>query len=131
MRTLYPVMFVLALGTAGLMFQMSGIGAVMGPSPSEGLGAPGELQDQANQSAVGGNASEFQGSASTSNDGDLVGLILNGGQAIMSLAGMVVMLPFELRDMGFPAWFAFSIGPITQLVVSIGVIQFTTNRDWR
>lgn len=136
MRTTYPMLFIMALGVAGLMFSMSGYSDQIGTDPTAGLGAPAELEQQAKNSSLGDQDDDnqqdgFEGSAGSADDGEIVGFIISGGQAVADIMGMLVMLPWELNDMGFPWWFAWPIGLVTQIVGSIGIIQFATNRRLR
>jgi hypothetical protein len=130
MRTIYPVMVVLCLGTAALMLSMSGFGGLYGPDPTDGLDSDDELQSQASNSSVDEDG-EFGGPSVSSGDGDIVGLIISGLSRIASLAAMVVLLPLELRDLGFPWWFAMPVGLVVQTIVGIGLVQFASGRVWR
>lgn len=130
MRTLYPMMLVLALGTAAVMMSMSGFTALHEQDPTSGLESGDEFQDKANDSAIQED-SEFGGSSVSSGDGDIVGLILAGLERIVSLASLVVLLPAEMNDMGFPWWFALPTGLLMQTIMGIGIVQFASGRFLR
>lgn len=131
MRTLYPALVVLALGAATVMWGLGGFGALYGADdPAEGLDSGGELEKQANDSAADDDNS-FGGSASNSGDGDIVGLIISGLGYVADFFGMVVLLPWELAELGFPWWFAAPVGSISQLLVGLGIVQWATGRPIR
>lgn len=124
MRTNYVWFLVIALGVSSLMWGLSGVdSALTGPSATDDLKSGDELERQAPGEA------EINGSAN-SNDGesDIVGLILAGGAGIGNFINMVLLLPLELQRLGFPNWFAYPIGLTVQVIASIGLIQFVTNR---
>lgn len=124
MRTNYAWFLVLAIGISALMWNLSGVDeALTGPGPADELESGGELEDRAPGTPnVNGSASSADG------EGDIVGFIISGGQAIAGFVGVVVLLPLELERLGFPYWFAYPIGIGTQFIASIGLIQFVTNR---
>lgn len=128
MRTIYPMIVVLAIAVASIMFAMSGVGALFGEDPTTSS-AGDDLEDRKNESAVqdaedGDDGLGLDGSSSS----DLIGFIINGGQAIVSSAVLVVKLPLALRNIGFPVWFAFPLGLVSQVIVSIGIMQFISGR---
>ncbi len=126
MNTKYPLIFMLALGAGVLMVQMSGFMTVAtGPDPTSGLNSP----DKLNQSAK--NASGIEGDASSSNDGDIVGLIIAGVTNMGKLLGMYVMLPWELNDLGLPWYAAYPLGGITQVLGGIALWQLGGSRVFR
>lgn len=128
MRSLFALMMILSLATAGLVFELSNFDdAVSGPNPGESLDSTDELQQQANESQV---QQGFNGSAKGADEGDIVGVILRGVDAIFKYAGMIVLLPLELNSMGFPWYLAYPGGLFLQVVASIGLVQFATNRNW-
>lgn len=128
-RTIFPILFVLALGVAALIWGMSGMGSIYGTQdPVSGSQAGGELEDASNDSAVGGGS--FNGSASgETSDGGIVGIIISGISFIVSFASMVGLLPFELMNLGFPNYFAIPIGLLSQALIGLGIVQFATNRE--
>lgn len=125
-NTKYPLVFVIALGAGVLMIQMSGFMSVAtGPDPTSGLESPGKLNSSAE------NASGIEGDASSSNDGDIVGLIISGVSNFGRLLGMYVLLPWELMDLGLPRYAAYPIGVITQILGGIALWQLAGNRVFR
>jgi len=126
MRTTYPLIVVLALGVTSMMWGMSGIGDVYDQDVNSGLESDDELQEVANDSAAKGSTAD----AGPNQGGNIVGLIFSGLQRFTSIAGLVVLLPYELHNLGFPWWFALPIGLIAQTIVGIGLIEFSTNREW-
>lgn len=129
MRTLYPVLLVIAIGVAVTTVNMSGFAAVIGNDPAENLESGETLEEQVQESSL--NDSEpFEGPAGQSDDGDIIGIIIEGGRAIMRFAGAVILLPFELRKLGAPWYAAYPAGLGLQAVAAIGLIQFWTGRRW-
>jgi hypothetical protein len=132
MRTIAPILFVAALGTAALIWGLSGFGAVYGVNdPVSGLESGDALEDQANDSAVS-NQGQFNGSADNTDGSDnIVGIVISGISAVVQFATLVAFLPFELQRLGFPFYFAFPLGVLTQAIVGVGVVQFASNRVFR
>jgi hypothetical protein len=134
MNTLYPTLFVIALAVAATMLGMSGYTDAIGVTsdPTDGLGAPDALEEQTNGSAYqpdgdGG----FEGSAEGGDESDIVGFIISGSRTVANFVGFVVLLPLELNDLGFPWWFAYPLGLASQLMATLTVAQFASNRRVR
>lgn len=129
MRTIKPTLIVVALGVATMMWGVSGFGSLYGQTdPVSGLESGENLRAISDESAVSENGS-FNASAKGADESDnIVGMIISGTQAVISFAGSVALLPWELMRIGFPRWFAFPLGLSAQAVVGIGIIQFATNR---
>lgn len=132
MDTKIPVIFVLALAVGASMWIGSGIASEFTQTdPADGLSSPDRLEDEANDSAVSDDGG-FSGSVESSDDeSSIVGLIISGSHAIADIAAFVVLLPLELRNLGFPRWFAYPIGLAVQILGGVGIIQFATNRPFR
>lgn len=132
MRTIAPILFVAALGTAALIWGLSGAGAIYGvDDPVSGLESGDALEERSNDSAVS-NDGTFNGSAENTDGSDnIVGIVISGIGAIVQFATLVALLPFELQRLGFPFWFAFPLGALTQAIVGVGVVQFASNRVFR
>lgn len=127
MRTIVPVLIVLAIGTSGAMLGMSGFADDWGAEPPQTDAA----SSQVNQSAknVSPNNGPVEGPVS-SGESNIVGLIASGLGSLVDIAGAVIVLPVTLMNLGFPAWFAIPIGSIAEVIVGIGVFEFATNREW-
>lgn len=127
MQTTYPLLFVVSLGVAVLMVTGAGYPAAVGqPGAADDLRSGEELGNQANNSSVGGPS--FEGAADSADEGDVLAFVINGAKSIAQTFGFILLLPFELRRMGFPWWFAGPIGLAAQLIAGIGVAQFAANR---
>lgn len=132
-RTISALLFVVALGTATLIWGLSGFGAVYGVNdPVSGLESGDALQEQANDSAAS-NSGQFNGSAENAGDDttNIVGIVISATSSIADLVTLVALLPWELQRLGFPAYFALPIGALTQLIAGISVLQFASNRNLR
>lgn len=127
MRTIVPVLLVLAIGTAGAMIGASGFADMWGAPPPQTDAAVEQLEEGSSQ--VGPNSGPVSGPVSTG-DSSIVGLIVNGLTSVVDIAGAVILLPLTLMNLGFPAWFAVPIGTLAELLVGIGIIEFATNREW-
>lgn len=129
MRTKFPFILMITVAIAGLMFQLSGASAVLGPGPTDDL----EAMDEFNDSVEEHNPEEgLEGSASSSGDGDIIGLILSGGGQGFSLLGIVMFLPNECTQMvPWLWWFCQPVGLAGQLIAFIGGVQLAIGRVWR
>jgi len=132
MRTIKIVLIVAAMGTAALMWSMSGVGAIYGADDPVGDLQSGEnISNQGSGSAVSEDGN-FSASADNSGGADnIVGVVLSGATAITDFAAMVVLLPAELQRLGFPAFFAYPVGFLAQAIAGIGVVQFAAGRVYR
>lgn len=131
-RTLYPILVVAALGTASLIWGLSGFGAVfMDDDPvNAGENAASDLEGEADDS-VASDEGDFNASARSGTEDNIVGVILSGIQGIVGFVTMAALLPVELRRIGFPYYFAYPVGILIQAIVGIGFIQFATGRNYR
>jgi hypothetical protein len=127
MRGIVPIVLMLCLGVAAMMVGMSGFEAAVGENPTDGLESDDELQNQSGDGPAGGG--NFSGAAGSSDDGDIVGVIISAGGALASFANFVVFMPLELKRMGFPWFFALPIGLGSQVVASIAVIEAFAQRE--
>lgn len=124
MRSTYPLAAVFALGLAVAFFAGSGFnGLVVGEQETSVYDT---INDQENKSsAAQGN---FSASRSGDDEGSIVGFVVGGARSIVKFATLVGLLPLTLVDIGFPKWFAYPVGTITNILLSIGLIQFVTGR---
>lgn len=127
MKAKFPLIFVVCLSVAGMMWGLSGIGDVLVSDTASDLDSPDALNDTVdNHSLEGG----IEGSSPSSGEGDIVGLIINGSQSMVGILTLVLLLPLELRDMGFPHWFAYPIGLAAELLTVIGLFQLVMGRRY-
>jgi len=129
MRTQYPLIIVLCFAVMFGMFAGSGFNAIVDGDRSTGQ-AQDELDSQANDSAIE-NGSGIAGDQSPGDEGSLVGVVISGSQTILSVLGMVALLPITLQNLGFPTWFALPIGSVAYVVAGIGFVQFVSGRVLR
>lgn len=124
MRTLYPVLIVIAIGMASIMWSMSGFGLLFGnDDPVSDL----ESEDRLNQSAQ--NLEEDE-SLEVSDQGrdSFVGSVISAGEQMIGFAKSAVLLPAELQRIGLPPWMAIPLGLGAQSIAFIGFLQFLTGR---
>lgn len=130
-KTIGPVMFVLALGVATVIWGMSGAGALYGTQdPVSGAQSGDALHNASDNSSVSGEGN-FSGAASgETGDEGIVGIVISGIGFVVGFVKMVGLLPFELMNLGFPPYFAVPIGLLAQALVGVGIVQFATNREY-
>jgi hypothetical protein len=128
MRTIAALLLVLALGTSGAMLEASGFSDAWGAEPPKTSGAQEAVEDQAD--AVSPDQGPVVGPVN-SDDNSIIGLVVDGLDSLVDLAGAVVLLPITLMNLGFPAWFAIPIGTLTNVIAGIGIIQWATQRQWK
>ena len=127
MRTTAPLLVVISLAVAAAFFAGSGFNAIVnGDQNTQEL--ENELNQTANESAVG--QEEFEGSRRGQGESSIVGLVVSGARNVGKIIGLMLMLPVFINNLGFPWWFAAPVGFVTQIMASIGLIQFTTGKEW-
>jgi len=125
MKTLYPVLLVLAIGVGGIMWSMSGMGFVIGQDNPVDTTADDRVNDSANELK---DAQDESYKTSNQGSDSFVGSIISGGQQVMGLVSSALLLPLELQRLGFPRWMALPLGLAGQAIAFIGFIQFITGR---
>jgi len=127
MRTIAPLFAVLAIAVAGGMLGASGFADAWGADPPQTTAAQDDLNSSASDLAPSNKPVSGPVSAA---DSSVVGLIASGLGGIVDAAGAVALLPVTLTNLGFPAWFAYPLGLLAQLITGIGIVEFATNREW-
>lgn len=127
MRTVAPILAVLAIAVAGSMLGMAGFYSAWGAPAPQTDAAQDQLGD--NAGALNPNDGPVEGPVS-SGESDVVGLIANGLGSITDLAGAVIVLPITLVNLGFPLWFALPVGSLAYLIAGVGVVEWATNREF-
>lgn len=125
MRTKYPILLVVAMATAMMMLSMSGFTANMQAGQRDSATAKKNLQ------ATSQNSSVSTGQTGAADTTGIFSYIVTAAAQIFSFIKMVTLLPVTLQRLGFPAFFAYPVGLVTQLVASIGLIQFIGARVYR
>jgi len=130
MRTTMPLMIVVVLGVATLVWSLSGVGALYGlEDPVDRGESAEELEKRADQLPEGENGDGGLISRIRPGDDNFLGLIISGTKNIVQFVAMVALLPAELqRVFGLPAWFANPVGIAAQAIVAFGFMQFVVNR---
>lgn len=126
MDTKYPVLVAIAFALTGMMFTMSGASAAFG-----GQGGAPALEEDVNDSAEESSANESDFESDTRSAGSIVGFVISAASQVANFAGLVIGLPVALQQLGFPRFFAYPIGLATQLLVSVGFVQFVSGRVFR
>jgi len=132
MRTLYPVVVILAIGVAGVMWSMSGIGLIYGQDDPVDTG---ESSDKLNETAQSPEQ-ESEGDGGLFGIGNVgeesfVGIAVSAADSIISFVTAAVLLPLELQRLGLPRWFALPLGLGAQSIAFVGFLQFIAGRDYR
>ena len=91
------------------------------PYPSNGLGKYEEVAEE--EETV--NAGIIEGIAGTA----LIGFIIDFANTAKTLFGTVVLLPVYLTRLGFPAYFAFPVGTLCQVITTVGFYQVLTGHE--
>lgn len=125
MRTTYPVLLAVAMATAMMMLSMSGFTGKMQAGHKDSETAKQNLR------ATSQNSSVSTGQTGAADTTGIFGYVVTAAHQIFSFIKMVVLLPVTLRRLGFPSFFAYPIGLVTQLIASIGLIQFIGARVYR
>lgn len=124
------MLFVAAVLVAGMAWQLAGMSAALGISQS--TAADGVPVGQLNESADQYNPQEgIGGQAPGSEAGGLIGIAISGGQDLVNLIALAVLLPVVLDSAGMPHYWAYPLGLLAQIISFVGLIQFVTNRDLR
>lgn len=126
MRTKFPMLLVICLGIAVTMFSLSGFANLHETNPADDLESGDEVEKVANNSSAAEDG-EFSGSGS--NQDNIIGFIISAGSRFTQIVSLIVLLPWELANLGFPSWFAFPIGGLFQLIAGIGIIEFFSGRE--
>lgn len=127
MRTIAPMMAVLALAVAGMMLGMSGFSAAWGAPAPQTDRAQAELNNSSADLAP--ESGPVSGPVSAA-DSSIVGLISSGLTGAVEVGGAVALLPVTLINLGFPAWFSIPLGLVAYIITGLGIIEFATNREW-
>jgi hypothetical protein len=130
MDTKLPVIMVLSLAVASMMWSASGIGAELTTNPASGLSSGDDVESQANQSEIN-DEGNYTGPVGGDDEGNIIGLILSGASSIAGVFGLALLLPEELMALGIPQWAAMPLGFLAQIIVGIGIVQFVTGRVFR
>jgi len=124
MRTTYPLAVILALGLATAFFAGSGFNAIVDGSQERGPAAE-QLSEKGNSSTLN---QDQNLSADRASDGTIAGLVLSTGGSVIKFVQMVSLLPLTLQRLGFPSWFAGSVGSVFYIISGIGIFQFISGR---
>jgi len=125
-RTTYPLALILCFGLVMGMFAGSGFNGIVDGDRGTGQ-ASDALAEQGNQSKINDSES-IDASRASSDDGSIAGVILSSGRSVLSIVGMIALLPVTLQNLGFPGWFVAPVGSLFYVVSGIGIIQFISGR---
>lgn len=127
---------VLAFGVSFAILAGSGVGAsVFGASPSdaETTDTLGDIQEKAEVPEDGEQVDSdtpYKSDVSGDNEPTTVGFVISGAAFLTNLVSSVALLPLTLTRLGFPNYFAVPVGAVAQIIAGIGVVQFTTGREY-
>lgn len=105
---------------------LAGAGWTAATGGTSGGGVVDSVSDQANKSEIKG-----EGNPGQSDDGDIVGFIINAGRNLDDIVALGLTIGTSLGNLGFPRWFTQPIGWAIQIVLSVGFAQFVANRVLR
>ena len=115
---------VLSFGVAFALLAGAGVGAVFNEDPrgAESTRTLGDIADDASVDREDGDG--LAADVGGDNEPTLVGVLISGGQFIVQLVIAVALLPGTLMDLGFPEYFATTIGNVGRIIAFIGLVQF-------
>ena len=121
----------LAFGVAFALVSGSGIGAAVFGEAADNAETTRTLDEISNNSDVDPDSEGDGFSADVTGDQEptIVGAAISGGQFVVQLVSAVALLPVTLTRLGFPAYFAFPLGGVAQIVAFVGLAQFVTGRE--
>lgn len=85
-----------------------------------------DVSDTANNSPVG-----IKGDTGNSDDGDIIGFIINGSTAVKDFLLLGLTVGSALGNLGFPRWFVEPLGWAIQMILMVAFTQFAVNRVLR
>ncbi len=126
MQTTDVLGLVLCFGVAFALIAGAGAGAMFGESPGDSEASRtiddlgGQADTERGEDDEGGVVADVVGD----NEPTLTGVVISGGSFVVQLVGAVVLLPITLTRLGFPTYFAFTLGPVAQVIAFVGLLQF-------
>jgi hypothetical protein len=137
MRTLYPIVLVFAIGTAGMMWSMWGMGDHLGQSGDSAIDSlestdkveerAGDLEDEEDNEDGGGG---FFSAIIQGVDDSIFGIVISAAQSVTSFVKLALLLPMELQRLGLPRPMAYPLGLAAQAISFIGFLQFAAGRPY-
>jgi hypothetical protein len=127
MRTTFPLAVVLVMGVMSLMFAGSGFNAAVGMDRAGGVGS--DVAGTADDQGIFGGSNDLV--SAKAGDNGLFGLVIGGGQLLIGFVTLGGLLPDTLTALGFPDWFARPVGDMTEILLTLGVVQWITGRFYR
>lgn len=124
MKSSVIVVIALAFAMTAFMFAGSGFDAMVDANPSD----PSPVEDAVNDTAGTGPASDGEVSSRGSGGGSLLEFVPSAPSFAIEVLTIGLVLGEEMRRIGFPVWVTTPVGWITQIVLSIGIVQFLLNR---
>jgi hypothetical protein len=126
------IILVLCLGVGFTAVEGAGLATAWGTDPqTSGDAVQKALNDSSDASAVQKDEPVVGDAATENGDSNIVSLILSGAQRVASAFGKVVLLPLTLHQLGVPAYLAYPLGSVINVVAGIAIIQFITGRVLR
>lgn len=125
MKTVYPLVLILAMAMAGVMLSMSGFNEEVGTN-KHSSSLTDEFESVAGNVSVNQEDPGIVGSVAT-----MLTLVVTAVSQLFNIIVFLLLLPLELRGLGFPGFFAYPIGLSVQILGSIGILQFAAGRMLR
>lgn len=129
MRGSWAIGLVIAFAVTGAMFAGSGFNAAVA-GDSDTSGVQEAISDKSGEGPVSNNGG-LGGDPRASNDGTIIGFIIQAVDYGLTLALTVLVLPNLLVNLGFPSWFASPVGWVVQIATSVSLLQFAIGRILR
>lgn len=128
MDTKFPVVLVLSIGLAVLIFQLSGAALLLDNAGSIDSSTSDVLQDQNNRSNIE-NESAYGGNIGPDSDSNIVGVVLGSIPRMLGLLAIPGVIGSEIQVLTpAPWWIAQPVGMFFNIIVYIGGFQIATGR---
>lgn len=128
MDTKFPVVLVLSIGLAVLIFQLSGAAFFLENTTEREYASGNILENQNNASNVN-NESAYGGNIGPDSDSNIVGVVLGSIPRMLGLLAIPGVIGSEIQVLTpAPWWIAQPVGMFFNVIVYIGGFQIATGR---
>lgn len=124
MKTVYPLVLILAIAMASWMLADSEFNREVGVQHDTGL--VDNYKNTAQNVSVNQEDPGIVGSVAS-----MLTMVVTAVSKLFNIVMFLVFLPLELIALGFPGWFAWPLGLSAQVLGSIGILQFAAGRMLR
>lgn len=128
MQTVRYALAALLLATTFSIANTAGLPAVYGMEDEAPTGST--LSEQMDQAAGSGPVAGdgISGQVDGTDDQSIISVALNSVGFLLSVATGVALMPITLQSMGLPSYAAIPLGTAMVIIISIGILEFATQR---